>query len=139
MEIFIEPQPLTDFFGYELSPFLCHFPKTGVVVIYDTEFTSWPQALETGWRSPNQHREIFQFGALKIHLGENWRVVDEICLLIRPTINPILSDYVCQLTGVSNNMMSQAFSVRMAFELLQEFCTGCDFIMSNGWWSFVCI
>lgn len=133
MKIFIEPKPLTDFFGYKLSPFLCHFPESGIVVFYDTEFTSWPQALETGWKDPKQYREIFQLGALKINLSENLRIVDELCLLIKPTKNPELSDYVCQLTGVTNHMMLQALGVKRAFDLLREFCAGCDFIMSNGW------
>lgn len=133
MPIFIEPSPLTDFFGYALSPFLCRFPKTGFVVVYDTEFTSWSHSLETGWKSPNQCREVFQFGALKINLSENWQIVDELCLLIKPTKNPELSDYICNLTGITNNMMTQALSVGTAFEILRDFCTGCDYIISNGW------
>jgi inhibitor of KinA sporulation pathway (predicted exonuclease) len=68
-------------------------------IIVDTEYTTWPGALESGWALPNQHREVVQIAAVRVDAEFN--VVDEFDVLVRPTINAILSDLFIDLTHIN--------------------------------------
>lgn len=70
------------------------------IVFYDTEFTTWEGAMETGWTLPGHHREIVQIGALRYDPAED-SIIDEFSILIRPQANPDLSDYFVKLTGIT--------------------------------------
>ena len=67
-------------------------------VIVDTEYTTWPGALEGGWSGPGQHREIVQVAAIRVdgHFAET----ASLDLLVRPAINPVLSPLFVSLTGI---------------------------------------
>jgi hypothetical protein len=66
-------------------------------VIADCEYTTWPGALESGWKGANQHREIVQIGAVR--LDAQYRELASMALLVKPKINPVLSGLFCTLTG----------------------------------------
>ncbi|NBE53677.1 3'-5' exonuclease [Streptomyces boluensis] len=74
-------------------------------VLFDLEFTSWPGALEEDWSAPGQLREIVQIGALR--LGEDYSVVDEFDMLVRPVVNPRLSPYFTELTGIGQEAVDR--------------------------------
>ena len=76
--------------------FFYHYDK---LVVFDTEFTTWEGALERNWSGPNEHREIVQLAAQKIDLKHEI-VVDSYEQLVRPRINPRLSEYFQDLTGI---------------------------------------
>lgn len=67
-------------------------------IIVDTEYTTWPGALESGWSSPGQHREIVQIAAIQV--DSEFREIRSLDLLVRPGINPVLSDLFVELTGI---------------------------------------
>ncbi|RAJ59048.1 exonuclease [Streptomyces sp. Amel2xB2] len=67
-------------------------------VVFDLEFTTWRGALENDWAAPGQLREIVQIGALRI--SEDHTVVDAYEALVRPVVNPELSPYFTDLTGI---------------------------------------
>ncbi|WP_030684445.1 3'-5' exonuclease [Streptomyces sp. NRRL B-1347] len=67
-------------------------------VMFDLEFTSWPGALEADWSGPGQLREIVQIGALR--LDADLSVVEEYEALVRPVVNPRLSAFFTELTGI---------------------------------------
>jgi inhibitor of KinA sporulation pathway (predicted exonuclease) len=67
-------------------------------IVYDLEYTSWPGSWERGWSAPGEHREIVQIGAVRVDAA--FRELDCLCLLVRPRINPELSDYFMRLTGI---------------------------------------
>lgn len=67
-------------------------------LITDTEYTTWPGALESGWSPAGQHREIFQMGV--VLTDGSFNVVDTFSTLVQPKINPILSDLSRNLTGI---------------------------------------
>ncbi len=71
-------------------------------IILDTEFTAWEGSQERGWSEPWEHREIIQVGAIRINpkTFEDTREVFDV--LIKPTINPELSDYITKLTSITN-------------------------------------
>ncbi|WP_310727957.1 3'-5' exonuclease [Streptomyces sp. N2A] len=74
-------------------------------VVFDLEFTSWPGALEQDWGAPGQLREVVQIGALR--LSEDCSVLEEYETLVRPVVNPQLSPYFTELTGITQESMDQ--------------------------------
>jgi inhibitor of KinA sporulation pathway (predicted exonuclease) len=75
------------------------------IVVFDTEFTSWPGAMERGWSGPDEHREIVQIGAVRLDSGLS--VTASLDLIIRPSINPILSEYFVHLTGLTQERVER--------------------------------
>src|ERR1700722_7994120 len=72
-------------------------------IIVDTEYTTWPGALESGWSLPGRHREIVQIAAIKV--SDSFEEEAAFDVLIRPAINPILSDLFTELTGITQKMV----------------------------------
>ena len=70
-------------------------------MVFDLEFTSWPGSNERNWSLPNEDREIIQIGAVKIETTGDMREVDSFQILVRPLKNPILSDYIVNLTEIT--------------------------------------
>ena len=74
-------------------------PKT--IVFYDTEFTSWVGAQESNWGEDWQYRELVQIGAIRFD-ADTLKELDQFDVLIKPVKNPILSDFLVDLTGITN-------------------------------------
>lgn len=75
------------------------------VVLFDTEFTAWRGSMERGWAGPGEHKEIVQIGAVKLDA----RTLEERAtfeILIKPQLNPVLSDYLVQLTRITNERIA---------------------------------
>jgi inhibitor of KinA sporulation pathway (predicted exonuclease) len=68
-------------------------------VLFDTEYTSWEGAKERNWSGPGEHREIIQIGALIV--GPELKQEDEYMVYVLPQKNPKLSDFIVQLTGIT--------------------------------------
>ena len=80
------------------------------VIIWDTEYTSWPGCKENGWdNEKGQYREIIQIGAVKFDT-ENLKVLHSLDRAIRPQINPELSEYIKDLTGLSQQRIDNVDS-----------------------------
>ena len=94
-----------------------------MIVIFDLEFTAWPGAQERGWTGPGESREIVQIGAIRVDAA-SLTVDGEFEALVRPVRNPRLSDYFQQLTGITE----QAVSERGAgfADALDDFLKFCD-------------
>lgn len=91
-------------------------------VIYDLEFTSWDDAMDTGWMKANYRREIIQIGALKVD-SRTLEVTDRLSVLVRPVINPVLSDFICGLTGITQQDIDMnGLSFDEAYRLFCDFC-----------------
>lgn len=76
-------------------------PGHGRIVVYDTEFTSWPGFMEKGLKEEGRYPEIIQIGAVVIDLDDNQVEVDAFSTLVVPAINPELSTYIQKLTNIS--------------------------------------
>ena len=62
------------------------------VVIVDLEATCLRE------RKPDFISEIIEIGAVKI---DDDKIIEEMSLFVKPTINPILSDFCTELTSIS--------------------------------------
>jgi inhibitor of KinA sporulation pathway (predicted exonuclease) len=74
-------------------------------VIFDLEFTAWEGSMQSRWTRPGEHTEVVQFGAVKLD-AESLKEVGCFEMLVRPRINPVLSDYLVALTGVTNEAVA---------------------------------
>jgi inhibitor of KinA sporulation pathway (predicted exonuclease) len=75
--------------------------------ILDLEYTSWAGARERKWGGPGEHREIVEIGLLLLD-SATFAELGHLSRLVRPRINPRLSEYFCKLTGISQHEVDQA-------------------------------
>ena len=100
-------------------------------IIFDTEYTSWKGCNENGWVLP-QRKEIVQFAAVKVDLP-TLEVKAEFNVFVKPTYNPILSDYFINLTGITNEKIgSEGISFKEAVTEFAAFAGKNDCI-SHVW------
>jgi len=74
-------------------------------IVFDLEFTAWQGSVAQRWSRPGEFTELVQIGAVKVDVA-SLNVVDEMNLLVRPRINPVLSDYLIELTGITNEALA---------------------------------
>ncbi|MFV0626271.1 MAG: 3'-5' exonuclease [Alphaproteobacteria bacterium] len=74
-------------------------------IIFDTEFTTWEGCIVHGWNDWKK-REVVQISALKVD-AETLEVIEEFNAYVKPQINPILSDYFVELTGLTNELIQE--------------------------------
>ncbi len=75
-------------------------------VIFDLEFTAWEGSRARGWSGPNEHREVIQIGAVRVEAASG-RTLAGLDLLVRPRINPVLSSFITNLTGIANEDLAR--------------------------------
>jgi inhibitor of KinA sporulation pathway (predicted exonuclease) len=75
------------------------------LTVFDLEFTAWECAMASQWLRPGEFKEVVQIGAVKVD-GADFRILDELELLVRPRINRHLSPYFENLTGIGNAMLA---------------------------------
>lgn len=75
-------------------------------IIFDLEFTAWEGSVESRWSRPHEHTEVVQIGAVKLDAA-SLKEVDAFEILVQPRVNPVLSDYLVQLTGISNEALQR--------------------------------
>jgi inhibitor of KinA sporulation pathway (predicted exonuclease) len=85
-----------------LTPALEQILSAPRIVLLDLEYTAWPGSLEANWGRPGEHREIVQIGALMLETA-SMREISYFNQLVHPRVNPVLSDYFTNLTGISND------------------------------------
>jgi len=75
-------------------------PEMNEIVIYDLEYTTWQGALERDWSKENEFREITWIAAITVDV-DTLQETDTFDCIIKPTINPKLSEYFIDLTGLT--------------------------------------
>jgi inhibitor of KinA sporulation pathway (predicted exonuclease) len=75
------------------------------LIVFDLEYTTWEGALARNWNRPGEHREVVQIGAVR--LDGTLTETASLSLLVRPRVNPILSDYFINLTGISQSQIEE--------------------------------
>jgi len=75
--------------------------------ILDLEWTSWQGSVQRGWSADFEEREIVEIGVLKICNTPELQECDRLGIITKPTINPQLSDYFYQLTGISQQQVDE--------------------------------
>src|SRR5581483_5945183 len=81
-----------------------HLPSE--IILFDTEFTSWEGTWERDWSGPGEHREIVQIGAIRVDT-QHWRELGTMLLFVKPKINPELSAYFTNLTGITQTVIDE--------------------------------
>lgn len=72
-------------------------------IIYDLEYTAWEDSRKRNWSDVGEYKEIIEIGAIAVN--QNLEEINSFNKLIIPKKNPILSDYIINLTGISNKMI----------------------------------
>jgi inhibitor of KinA sporulation pathway (predicted exonuclease) len=75
-------------------------------VIFDTEFTAWEGSVARNWTAPGEFREIIQIGAIKL-TTDTLTETAAFSILVRPVFNPVLSDYITALTGITQEAITR--------------------------------
>ncbi|MBO6520566.1 MAG: exonuclease domain-containing protein [Rhodospirillales bacterium] len=95
--------------------------------IMDLEFTAWEGSRARGWSGQGEEREIVQIGALKISGDDMLKECEALDILVRPRINPQLSDYFRNLTGITQRQLDrEGLSFEDALMRLGTFLGGID-------------
>ena len=71
------------------------------LAILDLEWTSWEGAHQRDWRGPGEEQEIIEIGLIMLADSAGLEEVGDLDILVKPRINPELSDYFIELTGIS--------------------------------------
>lgn len=102
------------------------------IVVFDIEHTSWPGFMESGCNMPGKFAEIIQIGAVKISMQEGMPEIDSFSVLIKPVLNPVLSDYIVELTGITQNDVNDSgLTLDNALALFVQFAESCT-LMALG-------
>ncbi|MBI2235902.1 MAG: exonuclease domain-containing protein [Magnetospirillum sp.] len=101
------------------------------VVVYDLEYTCWEGSLARDWDGPDEHREIVQIGA--VALSAEFQELAALEVMVRPRINPRLSDYFTRLTGLSQARLDkEGVDIAEALARLHAFAEPGLPLASNG-------
>ena len=93
-------------------------------VVTDAEYQTFGNTRETWWTRPGHHKEIFQIGAAKVISGE---VVDRVDIIIKPSINPILTPESIKLSWVSQERIdSEGGSYVNWYRAFMDFTAGLE-------------
>ena len=93
-------------------------------IIFDTEFTAWEGSQEREWKGLNEYKELVQISAIRVKKKKNKiAITKKLNLYILPRINPMLSDYFINLTGITQEtLFKKAKPFKMAMKLFYMFC-----------------
>jgi inhibitor of KinA sporulation pathway (predicted exonuclease) len=80
----------------------------GDFIVADLEYTSWEGAHARNWGGPGEFREIVQIGAVRVSRDGGLKETAAFMALVQPTLNPVLSDYLIDLTGITNADIARA-------------------------------
>jgi inhibitor of KinA sporulation pathway (predicted exonuclease) len=75
------------------------------IIVFDTEFTAWKGSMERLWAGPGEYREIVQIGGISID-AQTLTETGSFSVLIKPVMNPVLSDYLIALTRITNERLA---------------------------------
>ena len=104
-------------------------------IIVDLEWTSWKgnylgKNFGVEKRKNWQKKEIIQIGAIKFN--KNYKILDSLNLYVKPLFNPILSNYIINLTNITNKLIEKkGFNFIKANKKLINFSKNCT-LLSNG-------
>jgi len=106
----------------------------GRIVVYDLEFTAWEGSEKRRWTGPGEYREIVQIGAVALDADDHFREIDGLELLVKPRINPRISDYLVALTGIAaDDVLNHGIDFRDGLDRFASFAgTGDVPLLSFG-------
>lgn len=93
--------------------------------LFDSEYTAWEGSQESNWSKDGEEKELIQVSVILVRKCKNHLfIADDLNLYIKSKINPVLSDYITKLTGITNEKLEEeGLSFDEAMNKLFEFCT----------------
>ena len=92
-------------------------------IVFDLEFTAWEGSWGRNWIDPGEYRELVQIGAVKV--DDTFAPLAEFERLVRPRLNFVLSDYLQNLTGITNDhMRTSGVDFETAYRDFVDFAAG---------------
>ncbi|MAF59754.1 MAG: 3'-5' exonuclease [Candidatus Pacebacteria bacterium] len=91
------------------------------IVILDLEITTWEGAIQRRWSGEGEHMEVIQMGAAKVET-DNFETLDTFNCFVRPRVNPILSEYCKELTGIKQEQVDSAEEFPVFIKEFAEWC-----------------
>ena len=104
--------------------------KRRYAVVFDLEFTAWAGSMASRWSRDGEHTEIVQIGAVKLD-ADSLGLTDEFECLVQPRVNPELSRYLTELTGITNEMLAAK-----AVDFITAYRAFLDFVGPSPIWAF---
>lgn len=102
-----------------------------MLVIFDLELTAWPGSMARNWSGPGEYPEIIQIGAVR--LDGNLCETGALDVVVKPRLNPILSDFITDLTGITQERIDrEGIDVIEALSRLAALAEGAGAILCNG-------
>ena len=98
---------------------------SNIIIIYDTESTCWGKkdGSPSWWSEDWQEPEIIQMAAIKIETDNFTEIAEPFNVLVKPTINPDLSDYCTKLTSITDQQLdNEGVSFLEACRLFKAYC-----------------
>jgi len=97
-------------------------PADDIIAIMDLEFTAWEGSSARRWSAPGEEMEIVQIGATRHRNDDALSEIEALDVLVKPLINPELSDYFIELTGITQEQVdTKAISFCEALDRLVAF------------------
>jgi len=91
------------------------------LTVFDLEFTAWEGSMARRWLGPGEFTEVVQIGAVKLD-PVTFEEVDWFDVLVKPRLNPVLSDYLVALTGITNeDVAARGLDFADAYRRFAEF------------------
>lgn len=95
-------------------------------ILFDLECTTWEGAIARDWSAPGEHREVIQMGAILTET-DRFSKLSTFKVLVKPKINPILSDYCIELTGITQQQIDQeGIDFPKFLQMFFEWCADSD-------------
>lgn len=102
-----------------------------MLIIFDLELTAWPGSSARGWSGPGEYMEIIQIGAVR--LDADLHETGALDLVIKPRLNPTLSDFIIDLTGITQERVDrEGVDIAEALSRLADFARGARMLLCNG-------
>ena len=81
--------------------------RGGGALLIDLEFTCWEDSVRTGWADPAHPAEIIEIGLAAFRVATR-AVHGSFTTLVRPRVNPVLSEYCCELLHIPQREIDAA-------------------------------
>jgi len=116
------------------DPGLDIWPRSGTVVLFDLEYTSWPGSLAREWSESWEQREIVQIGAVRAKIADpGFTLLDTFERLVFPLANPRLSSHFVELTGITREQLQkEGVPFPEAWDAFSRFCRGASQLWCVG-------
>jgi len=75
------------------------------ITVFDLEYTAWECSMARQWMTPGEYREVVQIGAVKLN-ADSFVEIASFDVLVLPRINPQLSAYFQNLTGITQHQVT---------------------------------